>query len=57
MLKGNGQKVYIQIGELNFEVESKSKWFEFKKNMRFSETKTKKNISISINNGEVIIAN
>ena len=57
MLKGNGQKVYIQIGELNFEVESKSKWFEFKKNIRFTDSKTKKTLSISINNGEVFIAN
>ena len=31
MLKGTGQKVYIQIGELNFVIKSRTKWFEFKK--------------------------
>jgi alpha-L-arabinofuranosidase len=56
MLKGNGQKVYIQIGEINFKVKSRSKWFEFKKNIRFKDSNTK-TLSISINSGEIFIAN
>ena len=57
MLKGTGQKVYIQIGELSFEVNSRSKWFEFKKNIRFNDTKIKKTLSIAINSDELYIAN
>jgi alpha-N-arabinofuranosidase len=57
MLKGEGQKVFIQIGELNFEFKSHSKWFEFKKNLKFSDSKIKKSISISINSGQIFIAN
>jgi len=57
MLKGTGQKVYIQIGELNFVIKSRSKWFEFKKNIKFNDLKTKKTLSISINSDELFIAN
>ena len=57
MLKGAGQKVYIQIGELNFVIKSRSKWFEFKKNIKFNDLKTKKTLSISINSDELFIAN
>lgn len=57
MLKGTGQKVYIQIGELNFVIKSRTKWFEFKKNIKFTDNKTTKNLSISINSDEVFIAN
>ncbi len=44
MLKGTGQKVYIQIGELDFVIQSSDKWLEFKKNIKFSDLKTKKNL-------------
>jgi alpha-N-arabinofuranosidase len=57
MLKGTGQKVYIQIGELNFVIKSRSKWFEFKKNIKFNDLKIKKTLSISINSDELFIAN
>ena len=57
MLKGTGQKVYIQIGELNFVIKSRTKWFEFKKNIKFTDSKTTKNLSISINSDEIFIAN
>ena len=57
MLKGTGQKVYIQIGELNFVIKSRSKWFEFKKNIKFNDLKTKKTLSITINSDEIFIAN
>ena len=57
MLKGEGQKVFIQIGELNFEFKSHSKWYEFKKNLKFSDSKITKSISISINSGQIFIAN
>ena len=33
LLKGNGQKVFINIGELKFTIKSKKNWFEFKKNI------------------------
>ena len=57
MLKGTGQKVYIQIGELNFVIKSHTKWFEFKKNIKFNDLKTKKTLSITINSDEIYIAN
>ncbi len=57
MLKGTGQKVYIQIGELNFVIKSRTKWFEFKKVIRFNDLKTKKTLSITINSDEIFIAN
>ncbi len=57
MLKGTGQKVYIQIGELNFVIKSQTKWFEFKKVIRFNDLKTKKTLSITINSDEIFIAN
>ena len=57
MLKGAGQKVYIQIGELNFVIKSRKKWFEFKKNIKFNDLKTKKTLSITINTDEIFIAN
>ena len=57
MLKGTGQKVYIQIGELNFVIKSHTKWFEFKKNIKFNDLKMKKTLSITINSDEIYIAN
>ena len=57
MLKGTGQKVYIQIGELNFVIKSRKKWFEFKKNIKFNDLITKKTLSITINSDEIFIAN
>jgi alpha-N-arabinofuranosidase len=57
MLKGNGQTVYIQIGELSFELKSLTTWYEFKKNIKFTDSQTKKTLSISINCDELFIAN
>ena len=57
MLKGNCQTVYIQIGELSFELKSLTTWYEFKKNIKFTDSQTKKTLSISINCDELFIAN
>ena len=55
MLKGTGQKVYIQIGELSFEVKSSlTTWYEFKKNIKFTDSQKKKTLSISINSDELV---
>ena len=57
MLKGNGQTVYIQIGELSFELKSLTTWHEFKKNIKFTDSLKNKTLSISINSDELFIAN
>lgn len=57
MLKGNGQTVYIQIGELSFELKSLTTWHEFKKNIKFTDSQKNKTLSISINCDELFIAN
>jgi len=57
MLKGNGQTVYIQIGELSFELKSLTTWHEFKKNIKFTDSQKNKTLSISINSDELFIAN
>ena len=57
MLKGNGQTVYIQIGESSFELKSLTTWHEFKKNIKFTDSQKNKTLSISINSDELFIAN
>ena len=57
LLKGYGQKVFICIGEIQFVIQSKNKWFEFKKTFKFKSSNSSKKLSISILDKEIFIAN
>jgi len=57
IVKGENQKVFIEIGEIKFLFFAKKNWKKHKKKIRFNKYSSSKKISISIQSGNIYIAN
>lgn len=55
--KGENQKVFINIGEINFTFNANKNWKKIKKTFTFKKSNSLKTLSISIKSGTIFIAN
>lgn len=55
--KGENQKVFIEIGEIKFSFFAKKNWYKFSKKIKFKKFSSNKKISISIESGNIYLAN